>query len=148
VEALTHYNLAQWVTISSSDPTAVWKQIDYQIQSHCSDNNLLYTSQNLNQDTTVTTLPPDFFGSTSAYDARAYNALPWEFMVPGSKPRNNITGRLINRAELAHHMVTCDEVKKLSAKLIHPVYPNTGVIIVGQQGFPQIWFFIQDSQQF
>ena len=29
-------------------------------------------------------------------------------------------------------MVTCDEVKKLAAKLIHPVYPHTGVIIVGQ----------------
>jgi hypothetical protein len=129
VDALTHHNLAHWVTISSSDPTAVWKQIDRQIQSYCSANNLVYTSQNLNQDTTPL---PDFFGSTSAYDARAYNALPWEFMVPGSKPRNNITGRLINRAELAHHMVTCDEVKKLAAKLIHPVYPNTGMIIVGQ----------------
>lgn len=133
--ALSRHNLAQWVTISSSDPTAVWKQIDCQIQSHCSENNLLYTSQSPDQDVAPPQVP-DFFGSTSAYDAQAFNALPWEFMVPGSKPRNNITGRLVNRAELAHHMVTCDEVKKLAAKLIHPVYPNTGVIIVGQQSSP------------
>jgi hypothetical protein len=146
VDALTHHNLAPWVTISSSNPIAIWKQIDSHIQSHCSDNNLLYTSQNFNQDMTPLG-PPDFFNSTSAYDSRAYNSLPWEFMVPGSKPRNNITGRLINRAELPHHMVTCEELKKLAAKLIHPVYPNTGVIIVGQQHF-SIWFWTQDSQHF
>lgn len=91
------------------------------------------------------TPPPavaDFYGSTSAYDSRAYNALPWELMVPGSKPRSLTLGRLINRAELAHHMVTCDEVKKLAAKLIHPVYADTGMIIVGRQSFPHIWFSI------
>jgi hypothetical protein len=44
-------------------------------------------------------------------------------------------------------MVTCEELKKLAAKLIHPVYPNTGVIIVGQQHF-SIWFWTQDSQHF
>ena len=67
--------------------------------------------------------------------------------MPGSKPRNNMAGRLINRAELAHHMVTCDEIKKLAAKLIHPVYPNTGVIIVGQFSLRFcFFFFIQNSQ--
>ena len=145
VEALTHHNLAQWVTISSSDPTAVWKQMDHQIQSHCSDNNLRYTFQNINQNTTP---PPDLYGSTSAHDSRAYNALPWEFMVPGSKPRNHTTGRLINRAELAHHMVTCDEVKKLAAKLIHPVYPHTGVIIVGRLFFHKSHFSFKSHGDF
>ena len=140
VDALTRHNLAPLVTISSRDSTAVWKQIDCQIQNHCSEYNLLYTSQN--PDMTPPPAVADFYGSTSAYDSRAYNALPWELMVPGSKPRSLTLGRLINRAELAHHMVTCDEVKKLAAKLIHPVYADTGMIIVGRQSFPHIWFSI------
>ena len=52
VEALTLHNLAQWVTIFSSHPTAIWKQIYGKIQSHFSDNNLQYTFQNINQNTT------------------------------------------------------------------------------------------------
>ncbi|KDR72708.1 hypothetical protein GALMADRAFT_158886 [Galerina marginata CBS 339.88] len=128
VQALSAYNLVVVVTISSSNPTAIWKQIDDQIQSHCSVLKLVYTgSPNMSQQmpAQVSTV----FGASSASDAQAYNALLWEFMTPGPKGRT-IHGRLINRAELFHHCITPDELRKLAAKLENPITPGTGMIIV------------------
>lgn len=108
-------------TISLDAPPSVrvWPELAAKVEEQCESWDLMFP------------VDPQPIVASHGYspEAVAYDQLPWQFCVLGSKPRPGATGRILKVKTLQHYMVTTQTLQRISS-IPNPSDNSSGDIVI------------------